>query len=105
MSNNKKLIRENFRNAVFKRDGYKCVFCNITENLDAHHITDRSLMPNGGYVVENGISLCEIHHIEAEEYHQTNGHFYPYGMAPEDLYKIINSSYDKAVEESNKLVS
>lgn len=28
-------------------------------DLDAHHITDRNEMPNGGYVPENGISLCK----------------------------------------------
>lgn len=36
----KKSIRENFRNEVFNRDKFKCVFCDISTNLDAPHITD-----------------------------------------------------------------
>ena len=53
----KKEIRNKFRTEVFKRDNYTCQVCGYgpfkiePENiLDAHHITDRSLMPNGGYV-------------------------------------------------------
>ena len=49
MSGKKKLIRQNFRDSVFRRDGNKCVLCGQTENLDVHHITDRNLMPFGGY--------------------------------------------------------
>jgi 5-methylcytosine-specific restriction endonuclease McrA len=62
----KSQVREAFRCAVFKRDGYKCVFCNITEHLDAHHIINRNLMPDGGYVLDNGVTLCELHHLMAE---------------------------------------
>ena len=57
MSKKKKLIREQFRDAVFKRDDYKCQHCGedvgpvlANQYLDAHHITDRNEMPNGGYV-------------------------------------------------------
>ena len=63
----KKLIRQKFRDEVFGRDGYKCVFCGKTNNLDAHHITNRNEMPNGGYVKENGITLCPVHHSIEEE--------------------------------------
>jgi len=58
-------------------------------------------MPNGGYVKENGISLCEECHKKAEEFHST-GVAFP-GYAPEDLYQKINSSYEKAVEASKRL--
>jgi len=101
MSQKKKKIRSDFRNAVFNRDGYKCKFCEETEDLDAHHITDRNEVPNGGYVQENGISLCKVHHELAEVFHST-GTAAP-GFAPEDLYKAIGSSYEKAVEASEKL--
>lgn len=70
---NKKQIRQNFNDSVFKRDKYKCVFCKITENLDASHITDRHEMPNGGYAKENGITLCPQHHMDAEKFHMTKG--------------------------------
>ena len=106
----KKEIRQNFRTVCLKRDKYACRMCGCKaksseealEIFDVHHISDRSLMPNGGYVLENGITLCKDScHLRAEAFHST-------GVAepnchPDDLYKIINSSYEKAVEASNKL--
>jgi hypothetical protein len=103
MSLKKKLIRQKFEEAVFKRDGFKCKFCSVKENLDAHHITDRNEILNGGYVKENGITLCEEHHEKAEIFHCSGGtESYP-GMSPEDLYKKIGSSYEIAVEASKRL--
>ena len=64
-------------------------------------ITDRSDIINGGYVIENGITLCPECHILAEIFH-TSGESY-LNYSPEDLYKIINSSYEKAVKASEKL--
>lgn len=103
MSLKKKQIRQNFRDAVFCRDGYKCVFCDITENLDAHHITDRNELPNGGYVKENGITLCHKHHEDAEIWHQFNGELYEEGMTPADLYVKIGSTLEEAIEASKRL--
>ena len=57
------------------------------ETLDAHHITDRNLMPNGGYTLANGISLCPPCHEKAEVFHST-GTALP-GFSPDDLYRII----------------
>lgn len=94
----KKQIRQKFRDDVFERDGHKCVFCDVTENLDAHHITDRSKMPNGGYIKENGITLCPDHHIDAEQFHISNGEDFVNGMHPDDLYAKIGSSYIKALQ-------
>jgi len=99
----KQIIRSNFRNAVFSRDKHKCTFCDVTENLDAHHITDRNEMPNGGYVAENGISLCEKHHIDAEKFHITKGKQWVDGMHPNDLYNRINSTYNLAKIKSKSL--
>jgi 5-methylcytosine-specific restriction endonuclease McrA len=106
----KKEIRKNFRDAVYKRDGFRCAMCNMKsfkehaqKDLDAHHITNRKEIVNGGYVASNGISLCSDCHKKAEVFHST-GTVHP-GYAPEDLYKKINSSYEKAVEASKKLSS
>ena len=70
MNDNKKpmlLTRDEFRNAVFKRDNNKCVICGDNAK-DAHHILERRLFDgNGGYYLDNGASLCEKHHIEAEQ--------------------------------------
>lgn len=106
MSANKKAVRKSFRLRVFTRDGYRCAKCgkpgqdrqcevstsDLVE-LDAHHITSRDLMPNGGYVPENGISLCPDCHIEAEA-----------GTIPADeLYRIIGSTFEKAYAASEAL--
>jgi len=106
VSAEKKLTRERFRNAVFDRDGHKCRGCGwkiFTDGifLDAHHITDRNEMPNGGYVAENGIALCNTCHEKAEVFHGT-GTAIP-GWSPEDLYVMIRSSHDKAVKASERL--
>ena len=103
MSQKKKQIRSQFRENVFKRDGHTCVFCDETENLDAHHITDRTEMPNGGYVKENGITLCPGHHLMAEEYHISDGILWEEGMHPSDLYKMIGTTKEEAFFFSNKL--
>lgn len=101
VSKTKKLIRDKFRELVLQRDKHKCVFCNRTDDLDAHHITDRNLMPNGGYVKENGITLCPFHHRLAEVYHST-GEAHE-GMSPEHLYAEIKSNFRKAYHASSNL--
>ena len=98
----KKEIREDFRKSVFKRDGNKCRVCgNAKAKLDAHHITDRHEMPEGGYVLENGITLCDTDkgcHFKAEQYHMCKE--VEKGYMPDDLYKLINSSYELAYKKS-----
>lgn len=112
----KKNVRNKFRNEVLERDNYKCKMCGDTNSkLDAHHITDRSLMPNGGYVIENGITLCDKPngcHWKAEMYHKYNldelyrrnlTHYKYQEYSPENQYKKINSSYDIAYKKSERL--
>ena len=79
----KLLTREQFRNAVFERDGHKCVNCGVTADdmdfpdggghptrLDAHHILERRLFSDGGYYLSNGATLCDQSgigcHMDAE---------------------------------------
>src|SRR4051812_1440335 len=118
--NDKKRIRADFRMAVFTRDRFRCVMCgkpghspkdasahkkfhaNPVVVLDAHHITDRNKMPGGGYVKENGISLCEKCHLKAEQYHMVGSA--PSGYAPNDLYAKIGSSFVKAYTASLKML-
>ena len=68
MRNNKMklLSRDKFRESVFKRDGYKCIFCKNSA-VDAHHIIERRLWPDGGYYEDNGVSVCEEHHLQCEK--------------------------------------
>jgi predicted restriction endonuclease len=95
--NQKKITRRLFRQDCFERDNYRCLVCGFqsspekaSDELDAHHITDRNEMPNGGYVAENGISLCKLCH----EYVEQN-------PSPDELYVRIGSSYEKALKASN----
>lgn len=117
----KKQVRAAFRSTVFRRDRYCCVMCGKPGRdrqggddhtsyhadrapvaLDSHHITDRHAMPNGGYVAENGITLCDDGcHRLAEVFHQT-GVPHP-GFAPADLYARVGSSYEAARGASLKL--
>ena len=113
----KKDIRSTFRKETFKRDGYRCVGCGLKADpsnpeqlLNAHHITDRSEMPNGGYVVENGISLCKNDkdglmscHMKAEQFHISHGKRWYDGFHPDTLYKKIGSSKEAAIKASEKL--
>ena len=108
---NKKDIRKKFREDVFKRDKYTCKVCGFRNesnpyHFNAHHIINRSLMPLGGYVKENGITVCEeVCHMKCERYHITNGKEHEDGLSPDDLYKIIGSSKEIAIEKSKLLSS
>lgn len=57
--------RERFHGDVFYRDKGKCVNCGQA-GLDAHHIIERRLFPDGGYYVDNGVLLCSECHLAAE---------------------------------------
>lgn len=59
------LSRDAFREGVFARDGWRCVFCKAPA-VDAHHILERRLWPDGGYYLDNGASVCEEHHLACE---------------------------------------
>ena len=60
------LSRDAFREAVFARDGGLCVVCKAPA-VDAHHIMERRLWDNGGYYLDNGASLCGVHHLQCEQ--------------------------------------
>lgn len=59
------MTRDNFRNSVFNRDGFRCVIC-ADQGQDAHHIMERRLFPDGGYYLDNGATLCGSCHLQAE---------------------------------------
>ena len=61
----KRLARDQFRDQVFARDRNRCVFC-PKPAVDAHHILERRLWPDGGYYLDNGASVCEEHHLACE---------------------------------------
>ena len=101
---NHKRWRRQFNDDCLDRDGHKCVFCNETEGLDVHHITDRhdpDMKNCGGYVVRNGITLCNDHHLLCEEFHK-NGTCSP-EYHPNQLYKLNNTTYEQVVLDCRKL--
>lgn len=103
MSAKKKAVRAAFRDAVFSRDGHRCRVCGATGKIDAHHITDRNEMPHGGYVRSNGISLCEECHEKAEVWHSSGKTECADGYHPDDLYRLIGSSREEALRDSERL--
>jgi len=106
MSREKKAVRSAFRDAVLRRDGHRCRVCgreartsnleprtsNESIDLAAHHITNRELVPHGGYVRENGIALCSQCHEQAEAGEA--------GFEPAALYALIGSSAEIAAAEA-----
>lgn len=60
--------RRQFRESCLERDNKECVvpWCNRNA-VDVHHIIERSLWSDGGYIEENGASVCGNHHEHAEE--------------------------------------
>lgn len=61
----KVLSREAFKQQVFARSAGRCVFCPAPA-VDAHHILDRKLFADGGYVLANGAAVCDAHHWACE---------------------------------------
>ncbi len=91
------LQRDEFREQVLFRDNHKCVNCD-SPAIDAHHLIERSLWKDGGYYLQNGVSLCENCHLMAEytqisvkELRRLSGVFEP--ILPEHLY--TDEEYDK----------
>jgi 5-methylcytosine-specific restriction endonuclease McrA len=101
----KKAVRQRFRDLCFQRDKHKCACCgSSTDDLTVHHISPRREMPNGGYVLENGITVCPECHIKAEYFYgSTPDHAWLYQeFTPHELFKLINSSFDEALKASTK---
>jgi predicted restriction endonuclease len=98
----KKEVRRKFRQGVLKRDNYKCRCCgklgydrqaapeSLKVPLDAHHIEERT---SENYVLENGISVCDDCHWKAEQFHISSGVSWVSNFHPNDLYKLIGSSW------------
>ena len=103
-----KRLRAEFREGVFKRDGYRCRVCGRTTDIDAHHIEDRHRLANGGYAISNGITLCGgdregTCHWKAEEFHITEGARWEPGFSPAELFALIGSSPERAMRDSENL--
>lgn len=59
-----------WRNAVYKRDNWKCRICEMKcmkGNIIAHHLKKFADYPELRFVVDNGITLCRRCHIQIEK--------------------------------------
>jgi hypothetical protein len=59
--------RKAFRESCLKRDNHNCVvpWCD-NEPDEVHHIIERAEWKSGGYIEDNGASVCNLHHQYAE---------------------------------------
>lgn len=56
---------KDWRNAVFVRDGYMCKICGEnTRTLAAHHLDAFEIFPKKRFDVDNGVTLCGVHHTQ-----------------------------------------
>lgn len=94
MKQQKKEMMWKFRSIVFERDNHKCKICGKPA-VNAHHITD---IPNGMYVIENGVSLCDQCYIKAENYRLND--YGEKGYSPDELYELIGSNKYLAYKKS-----
>ncbi len=57
-------LYKQWRSLVYKRDNYTCQWpgCYSKKKLNAHHIKTWSNFPGLRFCVENGLTLCYLHH-------------------------------------------
>ena len=53
------------------RDGGRCRRCGSADKLRVHHIAEKDQHPDLAFEIGNGITLCELHHLDA---HGWNSH-------------------------------
>ncbi len=100
-------IREHWRISCMDRDGYACVMCGRANcELNVHHIVDRHESADGGYTLDNGITLCAGQnknncHWKAEQLHAT-GTAFP-GYTPDEMRaRIVGKSAHCLVEKEDE---
>lgn len=52
-----------WRKNVYERDNWKCFICGSKKNINAHHIYNGNDYKEKRFMIKNGITLCEYHHI------------------------------------------
>jgi hypothetical protein len=57
-----------WREAVFKRDGWKCIDCGSIKKIEADHIKPFSKFPELRFDISNGRTLCHNCHLKTSTY-------------------------------------
>ena len=57
-----------WRDAVKKRDGYKCIWCGLNKKLEADHIKPFCDYPELRFAIDNGRTLCNECHKRTNTY-------------------------------------
>lgn len=65
-----------WRKSVLKRDGYMCVWCRATKNLEVDHVYPFAYFPELRFDIKNGRTLCAPHHKETITYGTGSKKFY-----------------------------
>lgn len=85
------------KEAIFKRDGYKCVVCGRSQKdgveIHADHIKPRDL--GGESTIENGQTLCAQHNFQKKNYKQTETGKKMFIR----LYELAKKSNDKKLQK------
>lgn len=68
-----KMIRESkeyklWREAVFTRDNYTCIWCGFKGYIEADHIKPFAYFPELRFAIDNGRTLCKPCHITTNTY-------------------------------------
>lgn len=65
-----------WRIAVLQRDGFKCVWCPETSNLEVDHVYPFAYFPELRFDITNGRTLCSFHHKQTITYGSGSKTFY-----------------------------
>jgi hypothetical protein len=65
-----------WRLAVLKRDGFRCVWCKATDNLEVDHVYPFAYFPELRFEITNGRTLCQYHHKQTITYGTGSRVFY-----------------------------
>ena len=55
---------------VRSRDMNKCIYCDETDGLNAHHIAPKGQFPSLKLDPENGMTLCVPHHLAIHDFYR-----------------------------------
>ena len=85
---------------VRERDG-KCLYCNVTKGLNAHHLLCKERYPMYMFDLDNGFTLCIKHHKRGNPSAHTHGIWFSKFLR--DKFKKILALAEKRVYNYGKL--